>query len=155
MENRCNIITLGASGSGKTVFLASLFNEFSVGTDEGIHLEVQDPRQEKELITIFAEVAHKKSWPRGTRISDGITEWDFTCYVKTPDLHPYKACHFNYIDFAGGIITDIIDNEDDQAMARLLDERISSANAFWRAHDTHPGTRDVPSSQNAPTATER
>ena len=129
MENY-NIITLGASGAGKTVFLASLFKEFSLPTDEGIYLEVHNSKQEKELRGIFAQIVNKEAWPRGTTISDGITKWNFTCCVRTPDLiDNYQVCQFNYIDFAGGIITDILSDEDGEVLEKELTEQIPHADA--------------------------
>lgn len=101
-----NILTLGASGAGKTVFLASLFKHLSLATDEGIYLEV-DHQQQKKLNAIYAQVASEEEWPAGTRET---TTWCFTCCVKTHNLQDYPICQFSYIDYKGGILTDI--NED-------------------------------------------
>ena len=98
-----NIITLGASGAGKTVFLASLFKHLSIATDEGIYLEV-DRKQQKKLSAIYAQVVNKEVWPVGTQEA---TKWCFTCYVKTQDLQDYPVCRFSYLDYKGGILTDI------------------------------------------------
>ncbi len=122
-----NIITLGASGSGKTVFLASLFKELSLPTDEGIYLEVQDLKKQKKLTQIYAKVANDESWPSGTL---GITKWHFTCCVRTPELlDDYKVCQFNYLDFAGGITTDIFSDKEGEIFEKELSDQIDSADA--------------------------
>lgn len=108
MENY-NIITLGASGAGKTVFLASLFKQLSLPTDEGIFLELNDLKQQQELNGIYSQVANKESWPIGT--SRAVTKWCFTCHVKTQNLEAYPVCQFTYIDYGGGILTDSNEEE--------------------------------------------
>ena len=109
MENY-NIITLGASGAGKTVFLASLFKHLSLPTEQGIYLEVKDSEQQKQLNRIYSQVANKKSWPIGTRRA--VTKWHFTCCVRTQTLEEYKVCQFTYLDYGGGILTDSNEEED-------------------------------------------
>ncbi len=124
MENY-NIITLGASGAGKTVFLASLFKQLSLPTEEGIFLGVQDSEQQKQLNRIYAQVANKESWPIGTRRE--VTKWHFTCCVKTENLEDYPVCQFTYLDYGGGILTD--SNEEEDLSDFLFDFREEIPNA--------------------------
>lgn len=103
------IITLGPSGAGKTVFLGSLFKQLSTQGKEGFFLEVADARKIRELNTIYAEVVTGEKWPSGTR---NVTEWTFTCCVKNAELDKYKVCEFTYIDYAGGLLTDVQEDQD-------------------------------------------
>lgn len=57
------IITLGASGSGKTVFLASMFKALSIQGDYTFFLEVEDPAKRKRLNAIYTQVITGDSWP--------------------------------------------------------------------------------------------
>ncbi len=98
------IITLGPSGAGKTVFLGSLFKQLSTQGKEGFFLEVSDARKIRELNKIYTEVVTGERWPSGTR---NVTEWTFDCCVKNAELDKYKVCEFTYIDYAGGLLTDV------------------------------------------------
>lgn len=106
-----NIITLGPSGAGKTVFLASLFKALSIQGEHGFFLEVEDSKKQGLLNKVYTEVISGETWPRGTR--GEVTEWTFTCCVKTQDLSKHPACKFRYLDYAGGLLTDLDMDEDD------------------------------------------
>ena len=98
------IMTLGASGAGKTVFLASMFRELSTNRKTyGFNLDIED-QKETLLNNIYTNIVDGESWPRGTTT---IKEWTFTCFVKNPHLDNYQACKFTYVDYAGGLLTDI------------------------------------------------
>ncbi|HEY9660389.1 MAG TPA: hypothetical protein V6C65_18205 [Allocoleopsis sp.] len=101
-----NIITLGASGSGKTVFLASMFKELGIQESHGFYLKVEEQHKQRLLNAIYAQVISGDKWPTGTSYSE-VSEWVFTCCVKTTDLNDYAACQFTYFDYAGGRLTDI------------------------------------------------
>lgn len=124
MENY-NIITLGASGAGKTVFLASLFKQLSIPTDEGIYLETE---QDKQLNATYAQVESKdEPWPQGTK---QLTKCCFTCCVKTQDFEDYPVCQFSYIDYKGGTLTDISQDEDLSDFTFKFKEEIPHADAL-------------------------
>ncbi|BAY07855.1 TRAFAC clade GTPase domain-containing protein [Calothrix sp. NIES-2098] len=103
-----NIITLGSSGSGKTVFLASLFKQLSTQGEYGFFLEVENHEQRNLLNTFYTEIITGDSWPTATR---GITDWVFTCCVKTEDLSVHQACKFIYKDYPGALLSDIAADE--------------------------------------------
>ncbi|MDB9548936.1 hypothetical protein [Dolichospermum circinale] len=112
------IITLGASGSGKTVFLASMFKALGIQADHGFYLHVKNPRQQRLLNTIYTEIIVGDIWPKGTRYSE-ISEWTYICRVKNPDdLKYYDACEFVYFDYAGGRLTDM--NEEDTELQDII-----------------------------------
>ena len=106
-----NIITLGPSGAGKTVFLASLFKALSIQGEHGFFLEVEDSTKQSLLNKTYTELVSGETWPRGTR--GEITEWAFTCCVKTKDLSKHPACKFTYLDYAGGLLTNLDMDKDD------------------------------------------
>ena len=110
MENY-NIITLGASGAGKTVFLASLFKQLSLPADEGVYLTASED-QRIELNKIYTQIAKDESWPVGTIRK--ITKWHFTCHVRAQDFNEYPVCQFTYLDYGGGIITDKNEEEGEE-----------------------------------------
>jgi hypothetical protein len=99
------IITLGASGAGKTVFLSSLFKELSTQGKHGFYLDVDDVEQRKRLNDIYTGVITGDVWPTSTRYSE-ISNWTFNCRIKTENLSGYSACKFTYYDYAGGRLTD-------------------------------------------------
>lgn len=106
--NNYKIITLGTSGAGKTVFLGSLFKQLSTQGEEGFFIKIADFEKIK-LNNIYTEVITGEKWPPGTR---NITNWTFTCCVKSYGLdNYYPVCEFTYIDYAGGLLTDTDNNE--------------------------------------------
>ena len=105
------ILTLGASGSGKTVFLASLFHQLSVQGDDGFFFEIDNHQEEKILSSVYTNLIAGGIWPAGTKYSE-ISEWSFTCHVKNTDsLDSYPVCKFVYFDYAGGRFTDMDEND--------------------------------------------
>ena len=121
-----NIITLGPSGAGKTVFLASLFKSLSIQGEHGFFLEVEDFKKKNILNTIYTEITSGETWPRGTR--GEVTKWVFNCCVKTRDLSKYPACQFTYIDYAGGLLTDL-DLEEDEGIGFNFQTAVQDADA--------------------------
>jgi len=112
------IITLGASGSGKTVFLASMFKSLSIQGNYTFFLDVEDQTKRKRLNSIYTQVVTGDRWPRGTTYSD-VSEWTFNCRVKIPTLETYTACQFTYFDYAGGRLTD---SEEDPEFENLIQQ---------------------------------
>ena len=118
--NNYKILTLGASGAGKTVFLASMFKELSIQKDDKFKFEVEDYKQQKLLNSIYTQVITGETWPPGTRYSD-VSEWTFTCRVQTENLDKYTACQFTYFDYAGGRLTDVDEDPEFKAMVKQAD----------------------------------
>jgi adenylate kinase family enzyme len=127
--NTYKIIMLGPSGSGKTVFLASLFKRLYTQGELGFFLET-DSEQRKKLNSIYTEIALDERWPRGTRYNE-VSEWNFTCRVKTESLSDFAACKFIYLDYSGTRITEVIEEEqDDDEINAELEEQFCSADAL-------------------------
>lgn len=109
---------LGPSGSGKTVFLSSMYKKLSTQGEHGFFLEVDGSEKRKRLNNIYTEIAVDEKWPRGTTYSE-VSEWTFTCRVQTENLPIYSACTFTYLDYAGGRITDEMEEEDSEFESKI------------------------------------
>jgi GTPase SAR1 family protein len=112
------IITLGASGAGKTVFLASMFKALSTQKNSSFKLDVEDPDKRKLLNSTYTQILTGDTWPPGTK---NISEWTFTCQIQTEDFDKYNACQFTYFDYAGGCLTDIEKDEDLENVVQQAD----------------------------------
>lgn len=111
------IMTLGASGAGKTVFLASMFKALSIQKNSSFKLDVEDSQQRKLLNSTYTQIITGDTWPPGTK---DIAEWTFTCQVQK-DLDKYNACQFTYFDYAGGRLTDIEQDPDFEKVVQQAD----------------------------------
>jgi hypothetical protein len=100
------ILVLGASGSGKTFFLASMFKRLAIQNNEiGFFLDA-NPTQKQALINLFHTIADPhQDWPPGTQRSE-MKEWSFICSIKSERGNTYPIFNFTYLDYAGGIITE-------------------------------------------------
>lgn len=122
-----NIVMLGGSGAGKTVYLASLFKKLAIQGNEAhnsFFLTVNEPDR-RILNDIFASVVSpSKQWPPGTR---SIKDWQFKCCVRNENGKIYEACLFNYIDYAGGIISDVLNDGEGRGSQIQLDKKVQEA----------------------------
>jgi hypothetical protein len=120
-----NIIVLGATGSGKTVFLASMYKKLSTQSLEIPFFIETNANQRTKLVGKYYEIASSGSerWPSGTT-PDEVSEWHFTCSVRSPSTGlNYQALRFTYLDYSGGRITDPLedDNEADEFEKRAAE----------------------------------
>lgn len=111
-------MTLGASGAGKTVFLASMFKALSTQENSSFKLNVEDPQKRKLLNSTYVQVLTGDAWTPGTK---DIAEWTFTCQVQTEDLDNYDACQFTYFDYAGGRLTEAEKDPDFEKVIQQAD----------------------------------
>jgi ribosomal protein S10 len=97
-----DIVALGLSGSGKTVFLSSMFHELHVALNgRPYHLQT-DATQRVMLSSTLTMVADTlEDWPRGTTRGD-TREFSFDCVAEVGDT-PITAFRINYVDYAGEI----------------------------------------------------
>jgi hypothetical protein len=116
--NNYTVIMLGPRGSGKTVFLSSMYKKLSTQGEHGFFLEVDGSEKRKRLNNIYTEIAVDEKWPRATTYSE-VSEWTFTCRVQTENLPIYSACTFTYLDYAGGRITDEMEEEDSEFESKI------------------------------------
>jgi len=118
--DKFTIVMLGGRGAGKTTLLASMFNKLSLVGEFDFFLKSDDPESEKELVKKYQEYAYNRKWLGG---SVGVSEWNFTCYAQTKEGRDYPACQFTYLDFAGGKLTEMaVDGEDNSYFYKKLEE---------------------------------
>lgn len=100
-----NVVMLGAPGSGKTVFLASMLDKLSMQGELGFLIQLENHEQQALLKDIYWEVATGDLWPRGSRASD-FKDWQFTCFVISKNQKGmFPACQFTYLDYPGQLLT--------------------------------------------------
>jgi GTPase SAR1 family protein len=110
--NNYKVVILGASGSGKTVFLASMFRELSTQGSRGFFLKAEGVNRPRLLTNIYKQVAGKGEWPEGTKRNE-VSEWKFTCHVQSKkDGSIFPACTYTFFDYAGGLLTEAEDEEE-------------------------------------------
>jgi hypothetical protein len=117
---------LGSSGAGKTVFLASLFKHLMIQGEKRFFIEVEDNSKRKLLNNIYTKVISEDSWPPATRYNE-ISEWTFTCCVRTENFSIHPACRFTYLDYAGGRLTDIAEQSEGDFK---LEDEVQKADAL-------------------------
>jgi hypothetical protein len=99
------IFTLGASGAGKTCFMASLYNRLKSNTvDLGFYLRVSG-EQHARLTQIYNVMTDPAGdWPAGT-VNE--RQWAFTTCASSPYASAvFPAFQFTYLDYAGGHLKD-------------------------------------------------
>ncbi len=114
------IFVLGGPGSGKTVFLASMFRRLNVQREKvGFYLAA-DADQRNTLIKKYLQLANPgQSWPAATRRAD-VSEWNFTCAIKSAG-QVHDVFRLSYLDYAGEFIYDTGGHDSDNRV-RLLSE---------------------------------
>src|SRR5690349_4800016 len=79
-----DVVALGISGSGKTVYLASLFHELHVPADERPFYLRADVEQRAGLSSVLRELSDANlPWPRGT-LTGETRQFGFDCMARTP-----------------------------------------------------------------------
>lgn len=99
------VTVLGPSLSGKTVYLASLFRRLSIPRpDVGFHVQLP-PEQSTRLNKVYQEISKPVVWPDPTRRSD-MSEWHFTCSVRTSRNQTFSPFSLAYLDYSGENLTE-------------------------------------------------
>jgi GTPase SAR1 family protein len=126
--NNYNIIVLGPSGSGKTVYLASMFKKLSTQSLDLPFFIETNANQRKQLIDKYNQMANPSAtWPKGTTFAE-VSEWKFFCSIRSPAGGHFQALQFTYLDYAGGRITDV-QPEDENEEEDQFEERATKADA--------------------------
>jgi hypothetical protein len=105
MAKTYDVVVLGAEGTGKTVFLASMYHKLSTQRpDTRFFLSVPDD-QRRTLVQKYNQIADPYSgWPPGTPPGE-VSKWSFTVRVRAEDDNLHDAFLFNYWDYAGEHLT--------------------------------------------------
>lgn len=122
-----DVVALGVSGSGKTVFLASMLRELQVQRAGRPYILEAETSQRVMLNAVYRQVTDPSApWPLGTKV-DETRQFEFTCSAFH-DRTKHRIMRVRYLDYAGELFEsarpDIID---DQA---ALEQHIKSAHAL-------------------------
>ncbi len=118
------LVTLGVAGSGKTVFLSSMFHTLNVPMPGHCYYLETDAAHRVHLSRVFDEVSDTdEPWPRGTRAGES-RELVFDC-VSYRDGVKHPICRVSYLDYAG----ELLETEPETGATALveLEERIHGA----------------------------
>lgn len=107
MSKEYNVLILGPKGSGKTVFLSSMYYQLCMPDEYNFYLETANHQQGKKLKAIFSNLPNE--WPEPNQ-ADVIEQWKFKCMLKS-GTESHEAFRITYFDYSGGRLTD--DEEDD------------------------------------------
>jgi GTPase SAR1 family protein len=122
------VVALGGSGSGKTVFLSSLFHSLSYRTPgRSYHLET-DAAQRVALGSLYRGVSDtSQPWPKGTNKGE-TREFVFDCMAADGTDTPQPVLQVCYLEYAG----EVIEEESDDGGTALADlaARIDQADAL-------------------------
>ena len=103
------VIMLGPTQSGKTLFLSSMWQKLQWPLDPGFHLETitadgyPDNASRNKLDRIYTHLISQDDFPPGTALGSKAN-YRFACHVQTAEAS-YKACDFEYLDYAGGLLS--------------------------------------------------
>jgi hypothetical protein len=97
------VVALGISGSGKTVFLASLFHELHVPIGDRPYFLRTDAEQRVGLSGVLREISDSsRPWPSGTTVGQ-TRRFMFECMARTPDGWA-PVLRLSYLDYAGEVL---------------------------------------------------
>lgn len=109
------VVIVGPRGSGKTVFLGSMYRKIGIPGELGLYIEAGD-QQRRELVAIYNKIATGEEWPNATVTTK---EWKFKCRVLSPSMQSYTAFEISYYDYSGGRVTD--PDKDDPDFQNIID----------------------------------
>ena len=122
------VVALGASRSGKTVFLSSMFHSLNFPAPGRSYYLDTDARQRVALGNIYSSVSDPaQPWPPGTRTGE-TREFVFDCVGVDRDDAKQTVLRMSYLDYAGELLV-----EEQEAGSTALDElaeKINDAHAL-------------------------
>jgi hypothetical protein len=118
------VVVVGPPGSGKTLLLASLFNQLNYLRGGRSYYLRASPEQRLTLSAVYRTLSDtRQGWPHATRVSE-FTDYRFDCVAVDPDRRQHHVLSLSYLDYAG----ELLDNPHaGPATFRELNEHISSA----------------------------
>jgi hypothetical protein len=122
------VVALGASGSGKTVFLASMFHKLNFQAPNRSYYLQTDAQQRVALGGIYSAVSDTaQPWPIGTRTGQ-TREFVFDCVGVDASNAQHTVLRMSYLDYAGELLEG--GREPGGAPLDDLAERIEGADAL-------------------------
>lgn len=116
MSTEYNVLILGPKGSGKTVFLSSMYHQLSIPDANNFYLDTVNDQQGRSLMNLFSNLP--KSWPQPSR-DTVIEEWKFRCMLKS-GADSFEAFRITYFDYSGGRLTN--DSDDQNKMKDVINK---------------------------------
>ncbi|MBB6052695.1 hypothetical protein [Armatimonas rosea] len=120
------VIMLGPTQSGKTLFLSAMWQKLQWPLDPGFHLETvtadgyPDTTSRNKLDRIYNQLISQQDFPPGTSLGSKAN-YRFACHVQVQQKS-FKACDFEYLDYAGGLLnSESIQDEDFDAAVNEAD----------------------------------
>lgn len=116
------VIMLGPTQSGKTLFLSAMWQKLQWPLDPGFHLETvtadgfPDATSRNKLDRIYNHLLTQSDFPPGTALGSKAN-YRFACQIPR-EQQSYHACNFEYLDYAGGLLSNesLQDDDFDQAV---------------------------------------
>ncbi|MGH3735816.1 MAG: hypothetical protein ACRDT6_09380 [Micromonosporaceae bacterium] len=121
------VVALGPRGAGKTLLLASMYNQMQTPSGRSYFLTAPYD-QVVRLNQVFTEVADPSlDWPSGTTIAE-TRDFTFTVRTRGASGNVHTVMGIDYLEYAGGLLTDV-PAPGSTAQAQLL-QRIDSAHGL-------------------------
>jgi hypothetical protein len=130
-----SVVALGAKGSGKTVFLSSMFHKLNFQAPGRSYYLETDPQQRIALARTYSNVSDTaKPWPPGTRTGE-TREFVFDCVGVDERNAKHTVLRMSCLDYPGEAL-----EAEQEAGSTVLDdlvERIHGAHALLGMIDGH------------------
>ncbi|GAA0949947.1 hypothetical protein GCM10009554_49160 [Kribbella koreensis] len=121
------VVALGVAGSGKTVYLSSMFHTVNVPKPGRTYFLETNAAHRVYLSKVFDEVSDtSEPWPRGTRTGE-TRELDFDCVSFDAGIR-HTVFRISYLDYAG----ELLESEQEAGSTALsdLEARIRGAHGL-------------------------
>ena len=121
------VVALGIAGSGKTVYLSSMFHTVNVPRPDRSYFLETNASHRIYLSKVFDELSDTtEPWPRGTRTGES-RELDFDC-VSFNEGVKHQVFKISYLDYAG----ELLESEQEAGSTALddLEDRIKNAHGL-------------------------
>lgn len=114
MTSTLKVTMLGDSGSGKTVYLSSMYARLREGV-KGLALRARDDATDLELGDNMEKLFGQNRWPPGTSSAQKNYDFDLLVYGRV-------ASKIDWVDYRGGALLEETDSKAGRALARRLQE---------------------------------
>ncbi len=122
------VVALGVAGSGKTVFLASMFHDLSVQKSGRSYFLETDIRERVALSSTFRQVANvSEAWPRGTQVGE-TREFTFD-FAAFHEGAKHQLVRIKYLDYAGELLE--AEQAPGSTALATLEDHINGAHALF------------------------
>jgi hypothetical protein len=121
------VVALGPRGAGKTMLLASMYEQLQTGGPRSYFLSA--PYEEVMLLNgWYNDVSDpQRDWPSGTSVGD-TRNFTFTVQTRVPSGTVHPVMNISYLEYAGGLLTDI--QVEGSTAQRDLIEQVKEAHAL-------------------------